>query len=92
MSINSIVHFQDTSRIVHDNLCFITVLQKQVYWDRGSVRVLVFTKTKKDNDKELYNLCRLVSKWANSRSSIDKVIRKQTFESFYSEIIKGETA
>ena len=86
---NGIVHFQDTSRIIHKNLLFITVLQKPVYWDRGSARVLIITKTRKDNDSELYNLCRLVSKWLNNRNCVDRLIKRQNYLELYTDLIEG---
>ena len=75
---NGIVHFQDSYRIVRKNMWFICTLKKPIYWDKQSVKILMLTKTKKENDKELYNLCRIVSKWSNDLTLINDFLRNQS--------------
>ena len=72
---NGIVHFQDSYRIVRKNMWFICTLKKPIYWDKQSVKILMLTKTKKENDKDLYNLCRIVSKWSNDLTLINDFLR-----------------
>ena len=74
---NGIVHFQDSYRIVRKNMWFICTLKKPIYWDKRSVKILMLTKTKKENDKDLYNLCRIVSKWSNDITLINDFLRSQ---------------
>lgn len=76
---NGIVHFQDSYRILRKNMFYIFTLKKAVYWDRELVRIIILTKTKKENDKDLYNLCRLVSRWANDKYAINKFLKNQNF-------------
>lgn len=75
---NGIVHFQDSYRIVRKNMWFICTLKKPIYWDKQSVKILMLTKTKKENDKDLYNLCRIVSKWSNDLTLINDFLRNQS--------------
>lgn len=76
---NGIVHFQDGYRIVRKNMCYICVLKKPVLWNKEIVRILILTKTKKDNDKDLYNLCRIVSKWTSDKALINNFLKQQNF-------------
>ena len=75
---NGIVHFQDSYRIVRKNMWFICTLKKPIYWDKRSVKILMLTKTKKENDKDLYNLCRIVSRWSNDITLINDFLRSQS--------------
>lgn len=77
---NGIVHFQDSYRIVRKSMFYVCTLKKPVYWDKELVRVLVLTKTKKEHDKDLYNLCRVVSKWANDKTKVNKLLKNPSFE------------
>lgn len=57
---------------------FICTLKKPIYWDKRSVKILMLTKTKKENDKDLYNLCRIVSRWSNDITLINDFLRSQS--------------
>ncbi len=76
---NGIVHFQDLYRIVRKNVCIVCTLKKTVYWDDDMVRVLILIKTKKNKDKDLYNLCRLVSRWGNNTQKVMELIKDKQF-------------
>ena len=86
---NGIVHFQDSYRIVRKSMFYVCTLKKPVYWDKELVRVLVLTKTKKEHDKDLYNLCRVVSKWANDKSKVNKLLKNSSFEELKKDL-KGK--
>ncbi len=83
---NGIVHFQDSYRIVRKSMFYICTLKKPVYWDKELVRVLILTKTKKEHDKDLYNLCRVVSKWANDKIKVNKLLKNLSFEEFKKDL------
>ncbi|MFV0552012.1 MAG: BglG family transcription antiterminator [Anaerorhabdus sp.] len=85
---NGIAHLQDSYRIVRKSLCFLCSLKKPIYWDKNMVRILVLTKTKKECDKDLYNLCRIVSKWANDIKKVSDFIKDQRFETLMDGIKK----
>ena len=83
---NGIVHFQDSYRIVRKSMFYICTLKKPVYWDKELVRILILTKTKKENDKDLYNLCRVVSKWANDKVKVNKLLKNPSFDEFKKDL------
>lgn len=85
---NGIVHFQDAYRIVRKSMCFICTLKKPIYWDKNLVRIFILTKTKKEGDKDLYNLCRMVSKWANDTSLVNDLLKRQSFECLLNDLKK----
>ena len=83
---NGVVHFQDSYRIVRKSMLYVCVLKKLVYWDKEQVRILILTKTKKEHDKDLYNLCRVVSKWANDKACLNRLIKNGSFEQLKKDI------
>ncbi len=85
---NGIVHLQDSYRIVRKSLCYVCTLKKTIYWNRKIIRILILTKTKKGYDSDLYNLCRVVSRWANNRRVVSDFINNQGFENLIEGIRK----
>lgn len=83
---NGIVHFQDLHRICRKEMCFVAVLKHPVLWNKDIVRVLILTKTKKEGDKDLPALCRIVSRWANRMDKVEHLIAQQDFDSFMKDI------
>lgn len=83
---NGIVHFQDLHRILRKEMCFVAVLKHPVLWDKDIVRVLIITKTKKEGDKDLPALCRLVSRWANRADKVEHLIATQNFDVFMQDL------
>lgn len=83
---NSIVHFQDLHRILRREMCFIAVLKHPVLWNKDIVRVLILTKTKKDGDKDLSALCRIISRWVNRVDKVEHLIAHRSFDSFLKDL------
>lgn len=83
---NGIVHFQDLYRIVRKEMCFVAVLKHPVLWNKDIVRVLILTKTKKDGDKDLPALCRIVSRWANRSDKVEHLIATQNYQTFIHDV------
>lgn len=83
---NGIVHFQDLYRILRREMCFVAVLKHPVLWDKDIVRVLILTKTKKNGDKDLPALCRIVSRWANRIDKVEHLIMHQNFDRFLKDL------
>lgn len=81
---NGIIHMQDSYRILKKNMCYFCLLKKSVYYDRDPIRVIIITKTKRDHDKDLYNLCRIISKWANDKQKVNNFVKNRDFK----ELIK----
>lgn len=81
---NGIIHMQDSYRILKKNMCYFCLLKKSVYYDRDPIRVIIITKTKRDHDKDLYNLCRIISKWANDKQKVNNFVKNRD----YKELIK----
>lgn len=77
---NGIVHLQDSYRIIKKNMLYICTLKKAVYWNKESIRILILIKTKKDHDKDLFNICRVVAKWANDISKVNRLLKNQDFK------------
>lgn len=76
---NGIVHLQDTYRMIRNNMLYVCTLKKAIYWNKEMVRILILTKTKKEHDKDLFNLCRVVSKWANDVIKVNRLLKNQNF-------------
>ncbi|WP_040215056.1 BglG family transcription antiterminator [Clostridium polynesiense] len=85
---NGIVHFQDLHRICRKGFFFIAVLEKPILWEKEVVKVIFILKTKRDGDKDLYTLCRIMSKWANDPKKVDALIEGADFYAFLEEIKK----
>lgn len=83
---NGIVHFQDLYRILRKEMCFVAVLKQPILWDKDIVRVLILTKTKKNGDKDLPALCRIVSRWANRIDKVEHLIMHHDFDSFLNDL------
>lgn len=79
---NGIVHLQDLYRILRKEMCFVAVLKHAVFWNKNMVRFLVIIKTKKDGDKDLPLLCKLVSRWANNIKEVEKLWTQRNLETF----------
>lgn len=83
---NGIVHFQDLYRILRKEMCFVAVLKHPVLWNKDIVRVLIVTKTKKEGDKDLPALCRIISRWANRADKVEHLIATQDFAEFMKDL------
>lgn len=83
---NGIVHFQDLFRICRNGFFFIAVLNKPVLWDQDVVKVLIMLKTKRDGDKDLSTLCKIISKWANNADMVESLIENMDYSMFLSDI------
>lgn len=83
---NGIVHLQDTYRIIRKNMLYVCTLKKAVCWNKEMVRILIITKTKKENDKDLFNLCRVVSKWANDIAKVNHLLKTQKYEDLLEDL------
>lgn len=77
---NGVIHFQDSYRIVKKNMICICVLKNPVLWDWEIVQILILIKTKRDNDQDLYNICRLVSKWMENKNLLSSLIKNKNFD------------
>ncbi|MEG0409298.1 MAG: PRD domain-containing protein, partial [Bacilli bacterium] len=85
---NGIVHFQDIYRLLRKSLCFVVVLQHPILWNQDIVRVLIITKTKKEGDKDLPALCRIVSRWSNRIDKVEHLIATQDYNIFLKDIME----
>lgn len=83
---NGIVHFQDLHRIIREEMCFIAILKHPVLWNKEIVRVLIITKTKRDGDRDLSVICRLISRWANNAEHIEHLITTRSFTKFLEDL------
>lgn len=83
---NGIVHFQDLHRIVRKEMCFVAVLKHPILWNKDIVRVIILTKTKKDGDKDLPALCRIISRWANRADKVEHLIGSQDYQTFIQDV------
>lgn len=76
---NGVVHLQDSFRNIKVGMCYFAVLDKPIYWNNNFVKLIIITKTKKDGDADLYNLCRLVSKIVEDRQLVNQIAEQQDF-------------
>ena len=83
---HGIVHFQDLYRICRNGFFFIAVLNKPVLWDQDVIRVLIMLKTKRDGDKDLSTLCKIISKWANNADMVEGLIEHMDYSLFLNDI------
>ncbi|MGN1344293.1 MAG: PTS sugar transporter subunit IIA, partial [Traorella sp.] len=83
---NGIVHFQDSYRIIKKNMFYVCTLKKSIFWGKDMVRILILIKTKKEYDKDLYNICRVVSKWANDITKVNKLLKNQNFNDLLEDL------
>ena len=83
---NGIVHFQDSNRIIKKNMIYVCTLKKSIYWDKEYVRVIILIKTKKDHDKDLFNICRAVAKWSNDIVKVNRLLKHQNFEVLFGDL------
>ena len=83
---NTILHLQDLHRIVRQELCFIGTLKKPIIWDNQVVKIIIFTKTKRDGDKDLSDLCKILSIWCSDLNEIDKFLKNPNYEYFIKSI------
>ena len=79
---NGILHLQDLKDVIDKELCFMGVLKKPVLWDNQVVRIIILSKTRKDNVKELSELSKILSIWSCNVSEIDKFMKNQSYEYF----------
>ena len=83
---NGIIHFQDAYRIVKKDILYVCTLKKPVYWNKEMARILIITKTKKEHDKDLYNLCRVVSKWTSNPAMVNRFLKNQNYDDLMEDL------
>ena len=83
---NGILHLQDLKDVIDKELCFIGVLKKPVLWDNQVVKIIIFIKTKRDGDKDLSDLCKILSIWCSNLNEIDKFLKNPNYEYFIKSI------
>lgn len=90
---NGVIHFQDTLRLIKEGMLYVCILKKPVFWETSLAKILIISKTKKADDKDLYNFCRIISLWVSDKSSINRLIKERTFSTLYDDLVraKGET-
>ena len=79
---NGVVHLQDIKKQVDKPVCLLAILEQPIIWDQTEVRVLLFIKTKKDGDNDLYVLCELFSRWVNNKNKVQSLIEEINFKEF----------
>ena len=79
---NGVVHLQDIKNQVDKPVCLLAILEQPIIWDQTEVRVLLFIKTKKDGDNDLYVLCELFSRWVNNKNKVQSLIEEINFKEF----------
>ena len=72
---NGVIHLQDTMRQIKVGMLYVALLEKPVYWENSTARIVVITKTKKSDDKDLYSFCRVVSKWSSNKQKINNLFK-----------------
>ncbi len=51
------------------------------------MKLLVLVKTKRDGDKNLADLCRIVSEWTSSPKKIERFLKSRSYDVFRKDII-----
>ena len=85
---NGILHLQDLHRIVRHDICFIGTLKKPIVWENQVVKIILLTKTKRDNDLDLSDLCKILSIWCSNLDEIDKFLKNSCYDYFIKSISK----
>lgn len=83
---NGIAHIQDLGRILKNAGCYVCILKTPILWEQDIIRMLVMIKTKRDGDKNLSLLCRIVSNWASSPEKVEHFLKSQSYLVFCSDI------
>ena len=83
---NGIAHIQDLGRILKNAGCYVCILKTPILWEQDIIKVLVMIKTKRDGDKNLSLLCRIVSNWASSPEKVEHFLKSQSYEVFCGDI------
>lgn len=83
---NGIAHIQDLGRILKNAGCYVCILKTPILWEQDIIKVLVMIKTKRDGDKNLSLLCRIVSNWASSPEKVEHFLKTQSYEVFCGDI------
>lgn len=84
---NGVIHLQDTMRQIKVGMLYVALLEKPVYWENSTARIVVITKTKKSDDKDLYSFCRVVSKWSSNKQKINNLLKERNFNVLYNDIL-----
>lgn len=85
---NGVVHLQDTYRLLKKGMFYLAILKKPVYWNYSTIRIIIITKTKKAEDKDLLNFCRVVSAWTSDKSMVTNLIKEKKFQVLHNDIEK----
>lgn len=83
---NGIGHIQDLGRILKNAGCYVFVLKTPILWEQDIIRMLVMVKTKRDGDKDLPLLCRIISDWTSSTEKVEHFLKEQSWEVFRRDI------
>lgn len=79
---NGIAHIQDLGRILKKAGCYVCILKTPILWEQDIIRILVMIKTKRDGDKNLSLLCRIVSNWASSPDKVERFVKSHSYDVF----------
>lgn len=85
---NGIAHIQDLGRILKRAGCYVCILKTPILWEQDIIKLIVMIKTKRDGDKNLSMLCRIVSNWASSPERVEYFLKAQSYEVFCEDITK----
>lgn len=85
---NGIAHIQDLGRIVKRAGCYVCVLKTPILWEQDMIKLMVMVKTKRDGDKNLSMLCRIVSNWTSSPERVERFLKAGSYEVFCEDITK----
>ena len=85
---NGVVHLQDIKKQVDKPVCLLAILEQPIIWDQTEVTVLLFIKTKKDGDNDLYVLCELFSRWVSNKNKVQNLIEDNDFKDFKKELLE----
>ncbi len=84
---NGIANIQDLGRVLKRGGYYVCVLKTPILWEQDIVKMLVLVKTKRDGDRNLADLCRIVSEWTSSPKMIDDFLKSKSYEVFRKDMI-----
>ncbi|MFV0255420.1 MAG: BglG family transcription antiterminator [Erysipelotrichaceae bacterium] len=85
---NGVVHLQDSYRLLRQRMCYIVTLNSSILWNSDIIKILIITKTKKDGDKDLELLCKIISEYSSNLNMLDRLIKTRDFNVFFGDISK----
>lgn len=84
---NGVANIQDLGRVLKRGGYYVCVLKTPILWEQDIVKLLVLVKTKRDGDKNLADLCRIVSEWTSSPKKIERFLKSRSYDVFRKDII-----